>query len=344
MGIYRGIYKEWASAVSWHSRRCHKKLIILLMTTLASACSDLPESVGSDGSGNHSGQGMEQSVDEEEGRDGPPNTLEVSSAFPDDTDDDDREGLLVTGLDGLSAADVVSPWLAVARSFRSVSDPNQMGDGEVELVRYADDFPVAAHMDYLAWPLDTCQIRQLDADGEAEDDNPPPSAISGGQSIIFNTASGPWFTFDLTHSADDAFVYQAAGQLPGAFPQGVSLSIPGSSFPTVAAHPLYQPSAVERILPDAAQAASSESRLQWVAGQQNTAIKIDWLAFDDRGEFVSFPVSCLARDDGEFLPDAVTRAVLAGSTHRLELRYSRVYARLDVYNGIVFYQEAEVAE
>ena len=133
-------------------------------------------------------------------------------------------------------------------------------------------------------------------------------------------------------------------QLPGAFPEGTSLSIPGSSFPTVAAHLLYQPKAVERILPEAAQAVSSESRLQWVAGQQNTAIKIDWLAFDGNGEFAGFPVTCLARDDGEFLPDAVTRAMLAGSTHRLELRYSRVYARLDVYNGIVFYQEAEVAE
>ena len=339
-----GIYKERTKAVSWHPLQCHKKLFILLMTLLATACSDLPESVVSDGSGSDSGRGVEQGQEEEEGSDGPPDTIDVSSAFPDDTDNDDQEGLIITGLDGLSAADVVSPWLAVTRSFRSVSDPDQMGDGEVELVRYADDFPVAAHLDYLDLPLDACQIRQLDDDVETEDGNTPPPAISGGPSVVFNTASGPWFTFDLTHSAEEAFVYQAVDQLPGAFPEGTSLSIPGSSFPTVAAHLLYQPKAVERILPEAAQAVSSESRLQWVAGQQNTAIKIDWLAFDGNGEFAGFPVTCLARDDGEFLPDAVTRAMLAGSTHRLELRYSRVYARLDVYNGIVFYQEAEVAE
>lgn len=336
------IYMDQVKVVWLHLRQFHA-VFVMMMTILISGCSDPPESV-SDGSGSGSGHGVEQSQEGEEGRDGPPKTVDVSSAFPDDADNDDQEGLVITGLDGLSAADVVSPWLAVTRSFRSVSDPDQMGDGEVELVRYADDFPVAAHLDYLDLPLDACQIRQLDDDVETEDENPPPPAISGGQSVVFNTASGPWFTFDLTHLAKEAFVYTAAGQLPGAFPEGISLSIPGSSFPTVAAHQLYQPQAVDRILPDAAQAASSESRLQWVAGKQNTAIKIDWLAFDDEGEFVGFPITCLARDDGEFLPDAVTRAMLAGSTHRLQIRYSRVYARVDVLDGIVFYQEAEVAE
>lgn len=335
----------------------------LLAVLLLGSCTGTPESGAESGTGTGTDTGTDTGTEPgtetgtepgtETGADAAPETLQPTEAipiaadnaqpFPPDLDEDDREGLVVTGLNGLSATDVVSPWLAVSRSFRSVSDTEAPGDGEVLLTRYADDFPVSAHLDYLDIPVDSCVLRSADS-AEAETDNPPPASISGGQTVVINTPSGPWFSFEATNHADGQTSYRATDLLPGALPEQSSLSIPGSSFPTMAAYLLYEPEAVERLEPDVRQEATAESSLRWVPGEHNTLVKIDWMAFSEEGDVVEFPVSCFVRDDGAFQPSVTTQAALATMTRRLEVRYSRIYARLDVINGMVFYQESEIAE
>ncbi len=309
-----------------------------------SACSDQPEGVFTDSGPADGNETGERSEEGSQADDDGASSEGLLAAFPLDADEDDRTGLIVTGLDGLSPMDVVSPWLVVARVFRSLSDPANGADGEVELARYADDYPVSAHLDYLDLPVDSCRSWQGPGTGADADDNQPPPAISGGTTIILNTPSGPWHRLDAAIASEQEVIYQSAGGLPGALPDEVSLSIPGSSFPTVAAYRLHEPEPVQRLLPYPDQAVSGDTRLQWVRGLNNTLIKIDWLAFDENDEFAGFPVSCLVRDDGAFLPDMETRIFLGQIRQRLEVRYSRIYARLDVINGIVFHQNVEIAE
>ncbi len=327
-----------------HSRRFRAVYILLSTAILTIGCTDLPEP-DSRGAADHGGTGSENGMaDDDRVEEAPGSTGNALAVFPADVHGDDRTGLIVTGLDGLSAEDVVSPWLAVTRVFRSLSDPDHRGDSEIELVRYADDFPVAAHREYLDLPIDHCRAGMENADRETVDENPPPPTVSGGATVVFNTPSGPWFTFQAARNTDQQIVYSSQNRLPAAFPEDITLSIPGSLFPTVSAHPLYEPQPVERLSPETQQTVTADSRLQWVAGQGNTLIRIDWLAFDDNDVFTGFPLTCLVKDDGEFALDSAARSALTDRASRLAVRYSRIYARLDVINGVVLYQEVEIAE
>jgi hypothetical protein len=252
---------------------------------------------------------------------------------------------VVAGFVDVSPADVVSPWLVTSRQFREASRPEIGGNGQVDLVRYRDDFPVSAHIDFYTEPLDTCLIREQDGTRVTVVNDGPPPRISGGSSIVINTPAGPWFSYAGTVTGGET-VYAASRALPGALPAGATLSIPGDEFPTVADYRLHEPEPVRRLLPGPGLVDARHAEYTWLPGEGHDHVKIDFLAFDLSGQFQGFPLTCWVVDDGvfNFNLDAAVRAHLDGLQFPVTVRYSRVHARIDYINGIVIHQSIEVAE
>jgi len=143
---------------------------------------------------------------------------------------------------------------------------------------------------------------------------------------------------------DGEAVYETDNQLPGVFPPNATLYIPGDEFPTVAAHSLFEPSPPVRVLPDAALPVTPDSSYSWIPGDDQTYMQISLLGYSETDEFQGFAVSCWVEDDGAFdLPEEVIN-YLATTELRMQVRYTRRYVRLDLYDGIVFVQKVSVAE
>ncbi len=270
--------------------------------------------------------------------------------YPLDNGDGDPVGMIVTGFNELDPSQVVSPWLVSVRAFRSASATSNTGDVSMELTRYAEDFPVAAHIRFFTEPLDTCVIRNSENEQGADRSNPPPPGIDGGENVVLNRPSGPWLLLERAQTSDESLGYRGQEQLPGPLPFSTTLSIPGGAFPTVGAYALFEPAPVVRLLPAASQPVTAESRFSWVPLNQPGHVKIDFMVYDGSGKFQNFPASCWVVDDGSFdLPGEVQEALepiemQVGSGSRLLVRYSRIYSRLDLIDGIVFHQGMEVAE
>jgi len=274
-----------------------------------------------------------------------------SIMFPEDIDNDDRPGLVVTGLNGMDPEDVTSPWLANARTFRLASRTPGTGDGSVDLLRYRDDFRLVNHVDFFEKDLGVCDIDDPDArqpigDGGGDGGGSPPPLISGGETVVINTPSGPWFTYERGLNVENGnFFYETDNELPGALPEGATLSIPGDDFPTVAAHPLYEPDPPVRLLPtDANEYITSASEYSWIPGNSAAYVKINLLAYSGPDDFEGFYVNCYVVDDGEFTMPGAVIDYLDSAEYDFIARYSRVYARLDFVNSIVLFQSNEVAE
>ncbi len=269
---------------------------------------------------------------------------------PSDNEGDDPVGMIVTGLNELDSSQVVTPWLVSVRMFRSASAVSNTGDMRVELTRYAEDFPVSAHIVFFTESLDTCVIRNSEDEQGADQSNPPPPGIDGGGTVVLNMPSGPWISLDRTLVSNEQLLYRAQDTLPGNLPAATTLSIPGSAFPTVGAYSLFEPAPVIRLLPAVSQPVTTESRYSWVPLNHSEYVKIDFMAYDETGVFQGYPSSCWVIDDGSFdLPGEVSEAlevleIQAANGSRLAVRYSRVYSRVDLIDGIVFHQGMEVAE
>lgn len=270
--------------------------------------------------------------------------------YPTDSEGNDPAGMIVTGLGELAASQIVSPWLVSVRLFRRVSGPSSTGDVSVELTRYAEDFPVSAHIRFFSTPLDTCVIRNSQNEEGIGQTNPPPPGINGGESVVLNMPSGPWFSLNRTRMPDAQWVYRVQDLLPGTLPTRTTLSIPGGAFPTVAAYPLFEAEPVVRLLPANSQSIVAESRYSWIPRNRSAHVKIDFMAYDGAGDFQGYPLSCWVNDDGSFdLPESAWEALESlemqrGSGARLAVRYSRIYSRVDLIDGIVYHQGMEVAE
>lgn len=263
--------------------------------------------------------------------------------YPNDADGDDKDGLVITSVDGIEAVQAVSPWLVVASTFRSVASGH--GDGYVDLYRYRDGFPVSEHIAFFQQSLDTCLIREPDQLlGDSLVGGPPPSSISGGESVFLNASSGPFMVLARSMGTDGQSTYTAVSAEFDRLPEEASLSIPGDVFPNVAAHRLYEPQPVQRISPEPALAVDTESVFSWHAGYAADYVKINLLAFSDTREFQGFAVTCWVKDDGSFAMPADVKRFLSATPWNLHARYSRVYARLDVANNVVVFQSNEVAE
>lgn len=266
--------------------------------------------------------------------------------FPSADEDSGPNGLIVTGLDSTMTG-ATSPWLVHTYMFRINSLLETVGEGNVDLVRYEDDFPVSAHVEFYTPDLDTCVINDPEAvstGGGGGDGGGSPPLISGGAEVVINTASGPWFTFNRSIDDGDS-VYRAFEGMPAELlPAGATLSIPGDVFPAVEAHPMYSPTAPERLLPDAGAPLTIDSSYSWIPGTDKTFMQIDFLAYDVLGNFVDFAGYCDMIDDGSFAMPSDALEFIGNTGLIIEARYSRIYERVDFVDGIVFRQRSEVAE
>lgn len=263
-----------------------------------------------------------------------------------DAQSDDRPGLIVEGPDGVDTSTINSSWLVLVNLFQREAKTPGSGDAYVDLTQY-DNAPVSLFIDFYTKELDTCEIRDDNTlsgeGGDSDGGGNPPQQISGGEAVVINTPSGPWFSIERT--IDGNVFYQTDNGLPGALPPGATLSIPGDAFPTVAAYPLVEPQPLVRLTPALDEPVSVDSEYTWVPGNPAGFIEILLLEFAPlNGDFLGFRIHCDIVDDGSFtLPENVL-SFIASSPNELRLRYSRVLRRLDIINGIVFYQNSKVAE
>jgi len=269
--------------------------------------------------------------------------------FPAAPIDSGPENLIVTGFDS-SNADATSPWLVNSRLFRLNSRLDSTGDAIVELLQYNDDFPVSRHVDFYTLELDTCEVNDPDAvptgEGGGDDGGSPPPSLSGGETVVINTPSGPWFT--LNRTIDNGQIeYSVNDGLPAELlPAGATLSIPGDEFPTVASHPLYDPTEPPvRLLPDANEPVNVNSAYAWIPSNEKTFMRILLLAYDNTdNSFVDFAVGCDVRDDGAFTMPTEVLDFISTTPYRLQARFDRAYSRVDFVNGIVIRQFSEISE
>ena len=242
-----------------------------------------------------------------------------------------------------------SPWLAFVDLFSNASRTD-FGSARVSLSRLEEPVAFADHVDFYAndyiVELDTCLVRDLDADdGLDGGGGGNPDHVSGGETLSIVTADGSSFGELARVDEPGDVTYDADGSLPGTPPAGAALSIPGDVFPAVVAYPLLSPAPPVRLSPVEGEGLTTTSEYRWVPAEGPGLVKLDFLA-DSRedGSFRGFPVTCFARDDGEFALTDEALEALAGSPDTISLRYSRVAFRLDWRDGIVFFLESEVSE
>ena len=135
--------------------------ISLLVVSLfaLSACSgggsgvsaeDAPEtdltggSTGTDTQGDNTDTTSDTDVPPETDSEPPALASELGTQYPADRDNDDRPGMIVTGLNGESAQVVTAPWLVNTSLFRNASA--EFGQETIALLQYPDDFSVSNHV------------------------------------------------------------------------------------------------------------------------------------------------------------------------------------------------------
>ena len=266
-----------------------------------------------------------------------------NSQFPVDTENDDRPGLIVTGINADENQNPVSSYLLSASVFRLEQQTPGSGDGYAHLVVYDAAIPVSAHIDFYQPPLNSCLQRDIASDTPDVTDALNTSA-NGGAGIVINSPSGPWFALDRRQIESGQYSYQVDNELPGRLPIEATLSVPGDVFPNVPAYPIFEPEAPVRLSPTIGQSLTPSSKFIWVPGPASGYIKINLLAYDASEEFMGFLVTCWAEDNGQFEMPASIHESLGNSELTFKVRYSRVYARLDWLNDMVIHQSSEVAE
>lgn len=335
--------------------------ISLLVVSLfaLSACSgggsgvsaeDAPEtdltggSTGTDTQGDNTDTTSDTDVPPETDSEPPALASELGTQYPADRDNDDRPGMIVTGLNGESAQVVTAPWLVNTSLFRNASA--EFGQETIALLQYPDDFSVSNHVLFFEERLDSCLIRtnEVIGGGNGGDGGSPPPTLSGGDAVTISDPAGVWLSIPATLEDDGQVVYVDSGTLTGALPDGAMLSIPGDEFPVVAGYPLYEPAPIIRILPVSGFFIDENTAYSWIPGRASGYMEIDFLAYDDNGDFQGFPITCYASDDGSFELTTAALQAVADSENNLEVRFSRVYSRIDVVDDIVFRQNVKLAE
>ena len=263
-----------------------------------------------------------------------------------DPDNDNVPGLAIEGLNGTPADQLTSPWLANISFFRLDSQTPGTGDAFIKLLQYSDDFEVSNHVEFYTPELDTCEIRDLNDDDDENGGSNPPPAISGGQTLTINTPSGPWF--ELQATSGSIGVYETDDGLPGAFPDGLTLSIPGDTFPMVAAYPLMEPTPPIRLLPasDVLTLTDITAPFTWIPGADVPGgyMELVGIAYDNADNFAGFPIICKVQDVGSFtMPQEVVDAFTA-TEFTIRARFERIIKRIDLIDGIVFHQKTTIAE
>lgn len=261
----------------------------------------------------------------------------------------DYPAMSVYGLDNQNAIDITGPWLASVRVFRSASNTPGSGYAKVATLRYNANTSLQDIIDFYndAWDNDNCTIEGVSTSpntgsGGNNGSSGSPPYVSGGQSVVINTQSGPWATIDQGSDLQ----YVVRNNQTGPLPADATLSIPGSAFPTVAAYPLYEPAAPVRTSPQTGVAVDADSIYSWVPDSDpRTSMTIKFLEYDASGNFVDFSdMECQVADDGQFELPPIARQFVAQSENALQVRYDREMRRMDYIDGVALYQRSWIAE
>jgi hypothetical protein len=112
-------------------------------------------------------------------------------------------GLTIGSLDGKTADQTTSPWLAVVQLFRIQSPSRALGVGDgdtrISTFEYSGDRTFQQH---IAWyqpkiELDTCDVNNIENVGGTLDN---PLSISAGQEVFINSPSGTIYSVSAQNS------------------------------------------------------------------------------------------------------------------------------------------------
>jgi len=236
----------------------------------------------------------------------------------------DLPGLAVYGLDGVPADQIFNPWLATIRSSRIVSNPGN-GNATISTIQYSDSRTFQDHIDFYS--------------ASNEPGNVP--YVSAGQELLINAPSGLWYNI----AQGEVGKYEVTYRLPDTIPTGATLSIPGNIFPSVEAFPILEPLAPIRILPMSG-LISVDDEYKWQpVGGPGAYMHISILELDSSGDLVDFRIGCDVIDDGEFeLPLDALNIIDSSQASSFEVRYTRRFRRIDLFEGVAIYSRISVAE
>lgn len=266
------------------------------------------------------------------------------------TVEDDRPGLIVTGLDGRSPEDVTITWYVNVTTFRDESRTPGHGWVSAGLLKY-DQLPMINVIDFYE-PSDPgvgeCDILINEStgggSGSGGDSSSPPS-LSGGESLSIDTPEGLWMTMFSNGEAEPYYETSEDGLL-GPIPENATLTIPGSNrFPAVKFYPIQEPVAPERILPDIEQWVTADDSYSWIpSNEDGESMGISFYGSDYDGNYIERIADCMVVDDGSFEMPTDLRQTLDGYPGLLEVRYFRRTRRVDLIGDMVFLQRSTVSE
>lgn len=273
------------------------------------------------------------------------------------TAEDDRPGLIVTGLDGRSPEDVTITWYVNLTTFRDESntldETSTLGNGRISagLLKY-DELPMLNVIDFYE-PSDPgvgeCDILINESTGGGSGGSgggsSPPPRLSGGESLSIDTPTGLWMTMPSNGEAEPSYETSADGIL-GPIPENATLTIPGSDrFPAVKFYPIQEPDAPVRILPDIEQWATADDSFTWIpSNEDGETMGLSFYGSDFDGNFVERIADCIVVDDGKFEMPSDLRQTLDGYAGLLEVGYFRRTRRVDLIDDMVFLQRSTVSE
>lgn len=265
--------------------------------------------------------------------------------------EDDRPGLIVTGLNGREPESVNVPWLVNLSLFRDESATPNSGNARARLLGYGDSLNMLALIDFFEPDepgVGECEVFIDDSPtggGSGESGGNPPPRLGGGGSLYINTPLGVWAELESDGEAEPQ--YETVDTFPGAMPQNASLYIPGGSrFPEVEAYPVYMPEAPVRLSPDIQEWVATDALFSWMPGNKSGEfIALEFSGHDSRdGSFIEYVALCITADDGNFELTPEMTQVFDGYNGLLELRYYRTITRVDLVDDIAFYQRSRVSE
>lgn len=284
--------------------------------------------------------------------------VEASTDAPPDSDDtvpsDDAlttpavmnvPGLDVAGLGDESPDLLFSDWFLYMESFVF---PEAPGDAGVYLNAYTEPSTATEEIEFFTTPLDACVIVDIGGngeDGEPVNDNANSRWVDGGEELVINLPGGPWASIPRRPIATGEVIYTVVDELPGSIPGSASLVVPGAEFPTVDDYPLLTPSSVpQRLAPASGVFDPTATVFEWVPDGDTNVLLVDFLAFDEGGGFIGFPVYCPLENDGSFELPAEVAEYLADTGHAITSRFVNVRRTLSFSNGIALFQQHEIAE
>lgn len=267
------------------------------------------------------------------------------------TAEDDRPGLIVTGLDGRSPEEVEATWLVNVTTYRDESRTPGHGWINAGLLKY-DQLRMLDVIDFFepSGPaVGECDILIAQSTGGGSsggDGGAPPPRVSGGESLSIDTPTGLWMTMTSNGDVEPSYETSEDGLL-GPIPENATLTIPGSnSFPAVKFYPIQEPDAPIRVSPDIEQWSTADDIYSWLpSNKDGETMRLSFYgndAFD--GSFIERIADCTLVDDGSFEMPTDLRQVLNGYDGLIDVNYSRRTKRIDLIGDMVFLQRSTVSE